>query len=334
MDYSIWDTSAVAPAEQFDLYRSGLCASFAKLTPNIQNKQEPFQAILDMWSDERQSLTRMRTQAHKVRRTRQDIVAAEDDHVYLNFLVSGRMAVSQEGNVRKMRANDLMIIDNGRLFEADIQTNSRHSHFAVQMTRSRGVERLLNEPHLLDRHPLSPLIRSQFSLIALSPVALQHHLVPSVLCTLNTIFTHLTDTLDDHTAYWQSNRTIAMVKHEISENFMNSDYSVERCAIQLGIPVRTLQHHISLHGSTFSSLLKGCRLTNARQEIETSVGIPGRPSIAQIATRHGYADLSTFHRAFKDFFGVTPGFFLRKVGSSQVQGPLISVEGRDSRFEN
>ena len=46
MHFDVWNTSDVAPEHSFDYYRSGLCATYANLTPEPAGGKERFSAVL------------------------------------------------------------------------------------------------------------------------------------------------------------------------------------------------------------------------------------------------------------------------------------------------
>jgi AraC-like DNA-binding protein len=82
----------------------------------------------------------------------------------------------------------------------------------------------------------------------------------------------------------------------------------------LGISLRKLHLVLSATGKTFSERLTDHRLEEARRRLSTP-GTSAR-SVSEIAFDVGYADLSTFYRAFRAKWGATPGE-LRDAWSAQ-----------------
>jgi AraC-like DNA-binding protein len=70
---------------------------------------------------------------------------------------------------------------------------------------------------------------------------------------------------------------------------------------------RTLRRRLRDEGKVLSDLLDEARFLEASKELT-------RPSesIKEIAERLGYAETSSFHRAFKRWAGVTPSAFRKR----------------------
>lgn len=77
--------------------------------------------------------------------------------------------------------------------------------------------------------------------------------------------------------------------------------SLQQLATRLHCSERTLQRRLAAHGVRFADLLAELRQEAARDYLNRS-----RYSLADVACLLGYADQSTFTRAFRDWFGTTP----------------------------
>jgi AraC-like DNA-binding protein len=75
-------------------------------------------------------------------------------------------------------------------------------------------------------------------------------------------------------------------------------------ARSLGMSPRNLQRHLADEGTSFKTLLEEARLTLARNYVDE-----GRLSVTEIAFILGFADTSTFSRAFKRWTGKSPRDF-------------------------
>jgi AraC-like DNA-binding protein len=99
--------------------------------------------------------------------------------------------------------------------------------------------------------------------------------------------------------------TVERAFEYIAHNYANPALSPASAAKALGVSVRKLHLLLASSGKTFSERLADRRLEEARQLLLTP-GTASR-SIADIAFEVGYTDLSTFYRAFRSRWGVTPG---------------------------
>ncbi|HEY6132003.1 MAG TPA: AraC family transcriptional regulator ligand-binding domain-containing protein [Halioglobus sp.] len=80
--------------------------------------------------------------------------------------------------------------------------------------------------------------------------------------------------------------------------------SIERCARKLGIPVRTLQAHLSDAGLNFSDILE-----QQRMELAKTCLAQDHCNLDDVAAMLGYAEQSSFGRAFKRWTGLSPRQF-------------------------
>jgi AraC-like DNA-binding protein len=94
------------------------------------------------------------------------------------------------------------------------------------------------------------------------------------------------------------------VQDYIRGSLSSGTCSIERCARKLGMSVRTLQAQLSEAGLNFSDLL-------GRQRIETAKTCLTQEhlSLDDVAALLGYAEQSSFGRAFKRWTGVSPRQF-------------------------
>lgn len=96
--------------------------------------------------------------------------------------------------------------------------------------------------------------------------------------------------------------------HMDSDRLVQTD--IEAIALAVGMKKRTLQRHLDEQGTSFRKLKEGL-LKEKVLELLVAKRLP----VAEIAEVLGYADVSTFHRAFKTWFDVTPRQFKSQVGS-------------------
>jgi len=79
------------------------------------------------------------------------------------------------------------------------------------------------------------------------------------------------------------------------------DCSIERCAARLGLSVRTLQSNLGQCGLKFSELLERQRIDLAKTYLRHE-----HLSLDDVAANLGYAEQSSFGRAFRRWTGTTP----------------------------
>lgn len=99
-----------------------------------------------------------------------------------------------------------------------------------------------------------------------------------------------------------ADRVEAYVRGALSTGYC----SLERCAENISVSVRTLQHHLATEGVLFSELVE-----REREILSKTYLANGDLSLVEIAQRLGYGDQTSFGRAFKRWTGVTPNDFRR-----------------------
>jgi AraC-like DNA-binding protein len=87
--------------------------------------------------------------------------------------------------------------------------------------------------------------------------------------------------------------------------------SVENCAEKLGVSVRTLQSRLAADDIRFSEVLERQRVALAKAYLAS-----GAMSLDEVAARLGYAEQTSFGRAFKRWTGVTPQQFRHPCGAA------------------
>ena len=93
----------------------------------------------------------------------------------------------------------------------------------------------------------------------------------------------------------------AQVKVTLKRRLASGRPDLSEVAHELGMSERTLQRRITEEGTTFRELL-----VEARQELGRRLLADPATDIDEVACLLGYQDTSSFHRAFRNWEGVTP----------------------------
>lgn len=106
---------------------------------------------------------------------------------------------------------------------------------------------------------------------------------------------------------------VERTRRVISERLRGADSSLESVAHELNTSPRSLQRHLNALGYSYHALADEVRSATARLYL-------GQPDIAvaEVAYLLGFADQSTFHRAFRRWTGYSPGRFRAMVHSSRA----------------
>lgn len=99
----------------------------------------------------------------------------------------------------------------------------------------------------------------------------------------------------------ERSRVSTQVQRALLDALPDGPPSKPAIARALGMSARNLQRHLADEGTSFTELLNEARVTLGRNYVEE-----GRLSVTEIAFVLGFADTSTFSRAFKRWTGLSP----------------------------
>jgi AraC-like DNA-binding protein len=114
---------------------------------------------------------------------------------------------------------------------------------------------------------------------------------------------HIEETLPEEEVPFQRQLVL-----QIADMLSDGVPQLDEVARTLGMSARTLQRRLADHGVTFQTLV-----TQARLQLAQSLMGERRYSLAEVAFLTGFSEQSAFNRAFKRWFGKTPGAFRNEV---------------------
>ena len=124
-----------------------------------------------------------------------------------------------------------------------------------------------------------------------------------------------------------SARLFQRVCSTVEKHFANPTIGPAEIAAEVGISLRYLQKLFTCRGTTCGQYIQSRRLGHALALLAGGTGVEGGQSISEIAWASGYRDRSSFHRAFRQRFGRSPGACRR-------QNAAICHEGSSPREDS
>lgn len=106
---------------------------------------------------------------------------------------------------------------------------------------------------------------------------------------------------------------VERVEDFVRGSLSSGNCSIEHCARKLGTSVRTLQATLSEAGLRFSDILEKQRIELAKSYLEQ-----GQMTLDDVAAMLGYAEQSSFGRAFKRWTGSTPQRYRRNLDMAEA----------------
>lgn len=124
------------------------------------------------------------------------------------------------------------------------------------------------------------------------------------------IWAFLRQHLEESLALTEEDRIDREVVMHVAETLSDGVPRLEKVACHLGIGSRTLQRRLSDLGHSYQSLVD-----EARREVALRLVAEGRQSLIEVAFLTGFAEQSSFTRAFKRWSGKTPRAYREESGS-------------------
>ncbi len=315
-----WSTAQVIPRQQFSYWREMICEAFLDLTPE-SSLRDGFYGRVTQRSLDGLDLARIESQAQLVRRTEADITRSPHSGYYANLQVAGIGVTTQDDRTAITQPGDLTLIDTARPFSfefgADFQQLSLHipeTLLRSQMERPAPTARRVSTATGLGaaiRHALTAIGGDQLSPGSAARLAV--HTTGLLAVALE----------QPEAVSLTSRRHRGLLRaalDDLENHLGDEDLSPARTAARLGVSVRLLHQVFAGHDQSFATAVRTRRLDQARRDLTD----PARAAlrVIDIAADNGFADVTHFHRVFRQAYGCTPAQARRAViGRSDREEP-------------
>jgi len=314
----VWSTTTVAQRRQFAYWREMICEAFLDLTPESRLR-DGFYGRVTQQSLDQLDLARIESQAQRVRRTEADITRSPQSGYYANFQLRGTGVTIQDGRVAITQPGDLTLIDTARPFSFE---------FADDFSQlSLHIPEQLLETHLEQPTPTA----TRISTVTGVGAAIRHvltaidsgELAPGSAATLarhtcGLLAVALSQPELVGPVSQRHGRLLTQALDDIDEHLTDADLSPARTASRLRISVRLLHQLFASRDHSYTATVRRRRLDQARRDLAD----PARAAlrIIDIAADNGFADVTHFHRVFRQTYGYTPAQLRRDQTSGQTSG--------------
>ena len=308
-----FDTALLEPGERFARYHAAVTSAFYKMTPQESSScaLEEFRVQLKARLVASAAVVECEATPHPVARTAENISSCVSG-CYFIFEQLGHTPVlfqSEGCGTIEVSQGDLIIGDADRPFVTPESGPYLHRFWLLPKAALDavlpGAAALLRTPIKLGSDDgIGALLSAQLKMLC----AQADHPDVDRNAGLTSNLAHLLSIALGAVGEPQW-LTVAHERYEqalrcIEREFSDPDLTPQRVAASLGISVRTLHAAFEGSGPSFAEHLAQRRLQASRAALLNPAA--RHQSLAAIAFACGFNDVSTFHRAFRRAFGVSP----------------------------
>lgn len=309
LDSQIYTTDSVSERERRAFWRDLICDVYVELECEYPREGEfsgqiHFQSLADL------ELSRVRTDAQDVLRTKSRISRSSQQDFLISLQTAGFGIVEQDGREAHLRPGDFALYDTTRPYR--LRFGERFEQLVVKLRR-QDLKRRLPLPETLtalrvggDRgigRLASRLIQSTSKQLRAVDEPLHGALAENVMSLVASALGSVSPAAGAHQS---SNRVAQLyrVKTFIEDHLHDAELTVETVAAAHGISPRYLHMLFKPESMTVSRWIWERRLERCRKDL-ANPQLAGM-NITEIAFRWGFNDSAHFSRTFKQRFGHSP----------------------------
>ena len=308
--YEVWRTTDVAAPQRFSYFREAVCEAFMDLSPE-HDRTRPFDAVVESIPLADGAVNRVSGTPHHVRRTARQIGRASEQCFFLNLQLDSECTIEQRDRAVRLTPGQVA------MFASDVPFRIFHPRERDMSVASFWLPRDLVEESLPGRrapelcrvsdHPfLGTLIAATARVLNRGSRALAEADASLMLESLVRLSARACARSLDSEPAPDSVRPalLAAMLEYVETRLCDPGLSVAEVAAHFRISKRYVHKLFEATDETFSAHVRRCRLERVASEL-TAVD-QARTSIADIAYRNGFSDLSHFNRRFRAHFEATP----------------------------
>ena len=285
-----------------------LSGLFVELEVRVDDPGVPASATIDTNLFGEFEFLRTRLHHGQFTAVRSELLAERSryNHFFVACVLDGALEVSQQGRRIELHASDIALIDSSLGY--GVHVYGPHDVLWIRVPRYRLEGRLPLPGEVtaqrVDGSVGTGKLASSLLRATLEEAPLISH--AQAMRIANTLLDLLALCLElpRGPVSSRSDLVLRRIQNYIESNLGDGDLCLERIAERQGISARYLNKLFAREGSSAARWIRMRRLERCRQDIESPDFV--HRSISDIAFSHGFNDTSTFNRAFKAHFGMTP----------------------------
>jgi AraC family transcriptional regulator, positive regulator of tynA and feaB len=304
-----WSTAAVPRSRQFGYWREMICEAFLDLSPETAAAggagRDGFRGRVTQRQLGRLAIAQIGSQAQRVRRTESDIARSPRAGYYANLQLRGSCRTVQDGRAAVTQPGDLTVVNTERPFAFELSDDFAQLSFYVpgQLLHPQLEQPVRTATRIPTVTGVGAALRH--ALQALEPGSLPEDSASRLAVHAGGLLAvALNGPADPGPGARRRAGQLDAALADVAEHLADDDLCPATTAGRLGISVRQLHQVFAGHGRTFGNELRRQRLEQARRDLAD----PARAGlrVIDIAADAGFADVTHFHRVFRQAYGCTP----------------------------
>lgn len=244
------------------------------------------------------TISDIRGNEHVIERTPELVRATPKNSIFACLLMEGKAFFYQNNRCINLGAGDLLIYDTEAPFLYGFPGQMRE--LLIDLPRdacmtSLGMGGRLNPVHFDSSIGIGRTLCGTIGRIALGALASGSHAQKSRLLTL------LASVIGGSKSKRSAILLLLEAKSIIAENLANRDLDAEFAGRKMRMSVRHLNRLFEAENTSVARYIRSERLKAAYRDLTRG----NSATVAEVAERWGFSDLSSFSRAFRQEFGVT-----------------------------
>jgi AraC-like DNA-binding protein len=304
-DMDSWSTDTVHARERFAFWREVVCRTVLNVA--TESPPERFSARITGRKFGALRFAAFDSTGHEIVRSRAHVARAPEDYYLISLQLRGRSLITQDDDCFALEPDEIAIVDGQRPFRiAFPEPVSRVIAVVPHAVIDRRAPWLRRPPRrkITPSSPFIDLARRHLLQLTAGRTGLSESeasLLTDNLCNLLA----LASAREAPPTRLQPELQLAALLAFCRQNLHDPELSPRLAAARLGLSVRTVHLRFETLGQSFGRWVLEHRLDVCGRTLRD----PGQRgcSVAEIAYRWGFNDLSHFNKTFRARFGMPPG---------------------------
>jgi AraC-like DNA-binding protein len=248
---------------------------------------------------------------HLVKRTEALIQQSNDNIFFIGFMLAGDATLSQDDHRAELHPGDIAILDSSRAYVIDVPGSFDALWVSVPRYRLEGRLHSLSDimAQRIDGstgvgHVASSMLSAALNEAPRMQSSEANRIANHLLDLLSLSLAERTEATRGDRATTYSTSMLRRVQEYVEQHLDDEELSPEQVATAQNVSVRYVNKLFAREGTSVARWIRIRRLERCRMDLENSDNVSR--SISDIAYSHGFGNISSFNRAFRSRFGLSP----------------------------